>query len=303
MLRDFADAIGPNFQLVPINGFDELLGKDLWNQLAASGALPLRKRGGFRPAEVPPDMKPMTGCSPSELDQNMLFSRLTQYAKRLGLRAPEALDEKWLSAELRTRNLVTEQNEIPTPTLAGWLLFAQSPTAKVPHATVRFRAIGPAAWIKRCFGDDAVQTDADAVGNVSVEQEISGSLWAQLDTLTDLLSLVNQGFRLKEEVSRTAYPYAPVAVKEVLVNALVHRDYERKEPVSIVVEPGRLEVVSPGGLIAEVAAQTDGQNLEDVIAGGVRGIKGYRNPVISDLFYGGGQMDRAGSGLADVWLS
>jgi len=45
-----------------------------------------------------------------------------------------------------------------------------------------------------------------------------------------------------------------------------------------------------------------GQNIEEIIAGGARGIKGYRNPVISDLFYGGGQMDRAGSGLADVWL-
>ncbi len=30
--------------------------------------------------------------------------------------------------------------------------------------------------------------------------------------------------------------------------------------------------------------------------------KGYRNPAISDLFYGGGQMDRAGSGLSDMVL-
>jgi hypothetical protein len=49
-----------------------------------------------------------------------------------------------------------------------------------------------------------------------------------------------------------------------------------------------------------VKAHTEGRELEEVIAGGVRGIKGYRNPVISDLFYGGGQMDRQGSGLSDV---
>src|SRR5262249_13716710 len=34
---------------------------------------------------------------------------------------------------------------------------------------------------------------------------------------------------------------------------------------------------------------------------GERGIKGYRNPVIADLFYGAGAMDKAGSGLADVY--
>jgi hypothetical protein len=28
--------------------------------------------------------------------------------------------------------------------------------------------------------------------------------------------------------------------------------------------------------------------------------QGYRNPAISDLFYGGGQMDRRGSGLSDM---
>lgn len=302
LLEEFAHTIGRNFQLVAVKGFDELFEKDLWNNLAASGALPIRKARGFGPIEVPADMRPMAGCTPSDLDSHTLTSRLSQYAKRLGLRVPDVPDGKWLNWEIRARNLVADVNDVLAPTLAGWLLFARDPSSRTPHAIVRFRAIGPVHWIKGCFGEDAVAGAPDKDGNASVEQEIAGTLWAQLDALTDLLSLVNQGFRLKEEESRTAYPFQPIALKEVLVNALVHRDYERSEPITVTVEPGKLEVISPGGLVAEVTAQTSGQNLEEVITAGGRGIKGYRNPVISDLFYGGGQMDRAGSGLADIWL-
>lgn len=303
MLQELVVKIGANFQLVPIKGFDELFEKELWNILAANGQLPIRRIRGHRPTEIPTDMKPISGSNLVDLDESTLHSRLTQYAKRLGIKVSDAHESKWLASEARNRNLLTEEDEKPVTTMAGWLLFARAPQSRMPQALVRFRAKGPVAWIKRCFGDDAAASDnVDADGYILVEQDISGNLWSQLDTLTDLLSLINQGFRLKEEISRTAYPFAPLAIKETLVNALVHRDYTLNDPIIVAVEPSRIEVISPGGLIAEVKDQTEGKNIEDVIAGGKHGIKGYRNPVISDLFYGGGQMDRAGSGLADLLL-
>lgn len=300
-VQEFAAAIGANFSLVSIKGFDELLQLDLWDRLAAEGALPERHLGNFRPVEIPSDMRPMDGASLEALDEKTLFSRLTQYAKRLGLIAPDVDKGNWLETESYRRNLFTEEKGLRLPTLAGWLLFARTPQDLLPHATIQFRASGPPHWIARCFGEDANTGELDNEGNVSVEQEISGNLWAQLDAISDLLSLVNLEFRLKEEISRTVYPFAPLALKEVLVNALVHRNYECPEPIRITVTPGKLEVISPGGLIDEVASQTAGKDLEAVITSGGRGIKGYRNPVISDLFYGGGQMDRSGSGLADIW--
>src|SRR6185312_2982096 len=50
-------------------------------------------------------------------------------------------------------------------------------------------------------------------------------------------------------------------------------------------------------------AQVGGASFQEAIAGRSSPIKGYRNPAISDLFYGGGQMDRRGSGLADMILA
>jgi hypothetical protein len=138
-------------------------------------------------------------------------------------------------------------------------------------------------------------------GEARAEVEIRGNLWSQLDQLTELLSLINRQFRLKQEVSRQVRSYSPLALKEMIVNALVHRDYALDAPVEIEVTPERIVTRSPGGLVDTVAAQIYDQELQALIKSGRRSLKGYRNPVISDLFYGGGQMDHTGSGLSDMW--
>lgn len=89
----------------------------------------------------------------------------------------------------------------------------------------------------------------------------------------------------------------------MIVNAIVHRDYDRDEAVVVVVEPKSIIVTSPGGLIEEIAVQVGGQSFQDAIAERTSPIRGYRNPAISDLFYGGGQMDRRGSGLSAMVLA
>jgi hypothetical protein len=154
--------------------------------------------------------------------------------------------------------------------------------------------------LKTRFGDDIELEQAEQAGDCTVRRTITGNLWSQLDQLTDLLALINFQFRLKAEVSRTVNAYNALAVKEMIVNAIVHRDYERNEPVEIRIEPKSITVISPGGLIAAVASQVGDQSFQQAITENRGSIKGYRNPAISDLFYGGGQMDRAGSGLSDL---
>jgi hypothetical protein len=187
------------------------------------------------------------------------------------------------------------------PTLAGWLLFANNPSCLAPSSFVRFRAEGPTGWLRQCFGDDIDVIMEPDEGASVVETEIRGNLWSQLDQLTEVLSRVNRQFRLKQEVSRQVRSYSPLALKEMIVNALVHRDYLVADPVHILVTPERIVTRCPGGLVDAVAAQIYDQELQALIKSGQRSIKGYRNPVISDLFYGGGQMDHTGSGLSDMW--
>ena len=72
----------------------------------------------------------------------------------------------------------------------------------------------------------------------------------------------------------------------------------------IEIEQTCIRVRNPGGLVPEVVEQVESApNFEREIKGGTRGITGYRNRVIADLFYGLETMEKAGSGLSDVWRS
>ena len=300
MVQTFARTIGSNFQIIPIRGFDELLSEDLWPTLATA----VRKRKGVSPTEPihegPFDMRADPNLTVEDLDQLLLLARLTQYAHQLGVGAPDEPDNTWAFGQARERHLTADANGRPCATYAGWLLFARRPQAAMRHARIEFTARGPETWVKEVYGEENASTSNGERDGVAVNRSISGHLWAQLYTSLDLLALVNAGFRLKEVQSRLAYPYDAQALKEIVVNALVHRDYERDEPVQIEVTSDSIRVTSPGGITSDVQDQMGDAGLEQAIRSGRRGIKGYRNPVISDLFYGGQEMDRRGSGLSDV---
>jgi predicted HTH transcriptional regulator len=48
-----------------------------------------------------------------------------------------------------------------------------------------------------------------------------------------MIEEINEPFRLKGRASEEVRPFDPIAVKELLVNALVHRDHDSDEPVRL----------------------------------------------------------------------
>lgn len=299
MVQQLAAKIGQNFQLVQIESFDKLMEEELWLPLKTANARSLRKNQALSPAEASFDMSAVKNADEKDLDWTLVRTRMQQYAGELGLSLPSVVDQKWASVEATRRNLIVEDSGKSIPTIAGWLLFAQNPQSLFDKAKVIFKAIGPVEWLSKAFGED-VSKGKNGEGIAEFEQTITGNLWVQLDAILALLALLNPSFRLKEDISRNVHAYDPLVLKEVIVNALVHRDYSSSQPVVITVYAEHIIVSNPGGLIPEVSAQTNGLSIEQAIREGSRGIKGYRNPVISDLFYGGGQMDRKGSGLSDI---
>jgi hypothetical protein len=301
-ITQLASSLRSNFQLVPIKGFDSLFDDDLLKCMLAAGALPTRRRSGHGAIGTPPDMRPLAGFSIDQLEKPLLRARLSQYAKRTDLWQHEDVSDAWIEDMIGRLDLAQLSDDSLTPTLAGWLLFSHNPAAQFPQARIEFEAIGAEPWLRSRFGDDIDLETAAGEEQRAVRRTITGNLWAQLDAMLDLLALVNFEFRLKAEVSRTVSAYSPLVLKETIVNAIVHRDYDADEPVRVVASAHAITVTSPGGLIDEVAVQVGQQSLQEAIATRVTPIKGYRNPAISDLFYGGGQMDRRGSGLSDIVL-
>jgi hypothetical protein len=278
LVQEFASIIRGNFQVVPIVGFDELM-ESLW-------AIYQERRPDLRTVKIPEgetvtspptgDMQPISGSDLNELEWASMRSKLVHYCNAMDILVPSEVDREWIIDQLCKLDLAIklEYGRV-LPTTAGYLLFGRKPQERVPASRV----------ILRINGQDQI---------------IEGNLWNQLDLITNALTEFNRPFRLKGEVSETVFPYPPLALKEVVVNALVHRHYDNHQYVIIQIDHDRIQISNPGGLVDEVIRQAGGVSLFKNIERGRRGIKGYRNPVIADLFYGGGAMDKEGSGLADV---
>ncbi len=97
----------------------------------------------------------------------------------------------------------------------------------------------------------------------------------------------------KDSVYRVEYPeYPERAVQEVIVNALIHRDYTViGSEVHIDIYDDRLEVYSPGGMY-------DGTFIQDENPYNIASTR--RNPVLADVFARMDLMERRGSGLKNI---
>ena len=96
-----------------------------------------------------------------------------------------------------------------------------------------------------------------------------------------------RGMRREEN---SDYPYR--AVREVLVNAMIHRDYQIiGTEIHVDMFDDRLEITSPGGMLG-------GSRIQDMDLRRVPSIR--RNATISDIFGRLHYMDRRGSGIGRI---
>lgn len=279
LVHELAHTIGVNFQVVAIQGFDELM-EELWSlyqhrsiEVAALTASPMTKS---LVGAATFDMEPMSDVDLDEVEWASMRIRIVNYCKEMEVRLPTEINQEWIVERLCQFDLAvrSSDNRIQLTT-AGYLLFTAKPQERLTAAKVALSFHGQ-------------------------EQIVEGNLWTQLEVLINALAEFNRPFRLKGEVSETVYPYPPLSLKELIVNALVHRNYDVDGHVEVQVESDKITVTSPGGLVPAVVRQAAGTSLQEQIRRGRRGIKGYRNPVIADLFYSVGDMDKKGSGLGDV---
>jgi ATP-dependent DNA helicase RecG len=84
---------------------------------------------------------------------------------------------------------------------------------------------------------------------------------------------------------RTFKAYPERALRELLLNALIHRDYESNAPVRFYWFPSAIEIQNPGGLFGQVNAQ----NYEKM--------NDYRNPLIADAAKVYGYVNKFGYGI------
>jgi ATP-dependent DNA helicase RecG len=121
-------------------------------------------------------------------------------------------------------------------------------------------------------------------------REFSGSLFQQMEELYAYLDLRNKlgaTFQGLYRVDTRDYP--ETAVREALLNAIVHRDYAYSASTLVSVYSDRMEFVSIGGL-------PDGVGLEDIMLG----LSVCRNPKLAAVFYRLKLIEAYGTGMPKI---
>ena len=235
-----------------------------------------QQRGAFR-LEV-------RGVSGSSLD-DYDYRRLIDYFRRIRSQETPNMDNKntWQNLLLNTEFLIEEDATIPA-TVAGLLLFCANPNRFLPQAGIdvvaypgkekdyaakeRLAIRGPMTAL---FGSEGL------VENGLVEQAVEFTR-----RNTEVSASLADGARREE---RWLYPEE--AIREVIVNALVHRDYLLSgTTVELSIYEDRLEVVSPGRLPNGITPQRM-----------ITGCRSARNQLLKDVMRDYGYLEHMGMGV------
>ena len=188
-------------------------------------------------AVEPWDRRPCPGATVEDLDLvavRDVLVRLKVYDERRGIDAYVS-DVAWhpFVPSLCVREPLTD---VLRPRNFAMLLFGRAD---------RMQQFIPGAYV--------VYASFDGVRRASARAErldVLGNLLGQVQQLSALLdreavTLINHGAQDPNQVK-----YPPQALHEVLVNALVHRDYQIYRPVHVFVFRDRVELASPGHFYA-----------------------------------------------------
>jgi ATP-dependent DNA helicase RecG len=222
-----------------------------------------------RSFETPFDVRVIPGGALDELDRELFRSEYLRQAVDQSV-----LDENHRPIEQQLASLRLADVD-GTPTVLGLLLVGLSPTSRIPGAYVQF---------VRYEGLDvggAILDEQDIRSNVidtaeRLETVLKGHLHTRLIPVS--------GFR---EEHRPNYPFD--ALREVCMNAIMHRNYETSNaPVRIAWFEDRIEVTNPGGPFGQVRPD----NFDRV--------NDYRNPSLAAAMKSLGYVNQFGRGIGRI---
>lgn len=124
-------------------------------------------------------------------------------------------------------------------------------------------------------------------------REFGGSLLTQLQAVYEWIDFHNCTSSTFKGLYRTdVRDFPPVAVREALLNAIVHRDYSLSASILIHIFEDRFEIISVGGLV-------EGLRRDDIMLG----VSAARNTNLSKVFYRLMLIEAYGSGLPRIYSS
>jgi len=122
-------------------------------------------------------------------------------------------------------------------------------------------------------------------------KEFTGSIFEQMEDAYDYLRLCNRNRSVINGLSRTDYwDYPKDAIREALINAIIHRDYSFSGSILININEQYMEFISIGGLLP-------GLLTEDIR----NGISQLRNRKLADIFHRMNLIESYGTGIRRIF--
>ena len=161
------------------------------------------------------------------------------------------------------------------PTYAGIILFGNNPTK----------------FLSGCYTQYVRFAGKDRAGEILNDHKFDGNLvkvLGKMDTFVELSIAKEKPISISalREMKVISYPY--YATRELLMNAIMHRDYESNSPTRFYEFDNYIEIQNAGGLYGKARPE----NFPEV--------NDYRNPVIAEAMKVLGYMNRYNRGILRV---
>ena len=122
------------------------------------------------------------------------------------------------------------------------------------------------------------------------KKEYTGSIYEQVEAAYQfVLRHINRSSEIESLIRIDKYELPTSAIREIIINAQVHRNYMDNSCVQIAIYDDRLEVTSPGTLYG-------GLTLEEILNGRSK----IRNKVIAEIFNKMDLIEQWGTGIQRI---
>jgi len=166
---------------------------------------------------------------------------------------------------------VMSEDQKPVFSLGGLLLFGKNPQQHLPYAKIT---------LAKFTGNE--------IGDVFDKKDIEGKIADQIINIENLIKLYIQSKVVIKDFEPEFHHEIPLnALRELIVNAVVHRDYHIKSQIRVFIFDNRIEIMSPGKLPNSIT-------LENIRWGGIHA---ERNPIIVSFLAKMGYMTEIGTGI------
>ncbi|HMS29828.1 MAG TPA: ATP-binding protein [Saprospiraceae bacterium] len=223
-------------------------------------------------------------------EEKILIERRAAYAKTydlvpaLGATIDDIAIEYFKSSYLPIaidKDTIKENGRTTEEQLAS-LRFFDTKESCPTHAGILIFGLNPEYYLLGAYIQYVKFKGEEMTSDVDFEKKFSGALITELNSIDDF---IKNNIIKERPVKRDSFQedtirnYSYWALRELIMNAIMHRSYETNAPIYIYEFSNRIEILNPGGLFGDANAQNfpNASDYRNVVLAEAMKILGYVN--------------------------